>query len=274
MNVTRRARLLLDLGDVAVAGRAVRRDAAVDVGQVRLRRRLLAGAGDARLAVDRDRPVDQARPRPAASARGSTRSRSSRGWRPGARRAAASRCSSGRPYSQPPTRKSEPRSTTRVPAAASAEPISREAPCGRHRKTTSQPASALGVDVVVGLGAGLEHGRGQRRVRGQQPLQLESGVAGGARDARGVRRHRRHLLHEYTDLLHTHARAGRPGGASGGGAWRTRGPACGGRRTPPASGRSRPRRTSAATRRCAPASRSRGGSARPAGSAARRRRPA
>ena len=50
----------LDLGDVPVAGRLVGLNAALDLAHVRALGRLAPGARDARLAVDRDRRVEQA----------------------------------------------------------------------------------------------------------------------------------------------------------------------------------------------------------------------
>ena len=101
----RHADLLFDFGGVAMGEDAVRRDAAVALGEVRALGRRLAGAGDARLRVDDHARLDQPRRARAAAARGSPPSDSTRRTR----RACASRRSLaivlGQPVCRVPVRR-------------------------------------------------------------------------------------------------------------------------------------------------------------------------
>ncbi len=127
---------LLDLGDVAVPGRAVRLDAAVHRREVGL----LGGARPAPETPDLPSIAggpSTSRPRPAARGRGS-RGRVAAGVRDARR--AGDRLARELGQAIHPVgawRKSDPRSTTGVPTCASALPNVALSPCGRHRNTMS-----------------------------------------------------------------------------------------------------------------------------------------
>ena len=207
----------LDLGDVAVPGRRVRLDAALDLAHVRRSVGLAPGARDAGLAVDRDGRVEQARLGQRRERERSPPSRSSRDSRSAASRArpggTARSARRPRPGS---SRKSEPRSTTGVPARAIASPNSWLAPWGRQRKATSQRASSSGRERVEALGAGLRGAQREPRVARRsgarapgrhsptRPRCLRSARA-QPRRARKAGSSGSPWLHDYTGLLQIHA---------------------------------------------------------------------
>ncbi len=211
-------RLLDHLGGVPVPGRRERAHRAAAVGVVRRGARLRAGGGRPHLGVDDEhlRGVDDARPAPAAAARGSRRWRRTRRW-PGGRLRG---CARGRP---PGARRRRRRAARG--ARGCARTSARTRPASRRRKSaersmTSGAARAQLVDDPLGLavGQGREHDVARRQLVAGDEAQRGAAAQHRVRvvhvpAAQPLARRRHHVRVRVRDEQAQQLAAGVPGGA-------------------------------------------------------------